>query len=640
MIDSLDKEQTELYISIINKQMENLPVQSPVLEEDSDDEMISETGLLDRPEFKWIAHVMSSRHILQVLKAGASNVALLCTYLVGIMSRFPAQRLEIASVVLYQFDKNFLENILNYYLQSSLCVALSGDPILAFSNSSLIGDWYVLVILCEFYSRFLLTVSDEEFHSRELNLYQSYIPLTATLKQVAFHLFWSLPLTLSPPLLSVHYAQTLFSKFLLQIHDRDCRKNFCPGGHWLITSQELNATLPLIPKDYSTAEILSDKVRACISVLKNIPFVVPFEDRVKTFRNFLTNSRDEWKPPSFHAQVKRGQVFEDGYAQLNALGSKLREKIAITFIDSYGMIEAGIDGGGVFKEFLTDCLKQAFEPNLGLFVSTPENLLYPSPLEYASQEEQLRLFEFLGRIIGKALYERVLIDVPFAPFFLSKWLGKKSYLDDLPLLDKELYQGLMFLKSYDGDIEDLSLYFSLDSSDFGETKVVDLIKGGRSIPVTKENRMKYVYLVANYKLNIQISRPCRSFFRGLSDLIYPEWLLMFSENELQVLIGGEKAPIDVEQMASYATYDSVYDKDHPTIQFFWEAVKEFSNEDRALLLKFITSTPRAPLLGFGELQPPICIRFSSQDQSRLPTASTCVNLLKLPAYQTRKLLKE
>jgi ubiquitin-protein ligase E3 C len=234
----------------------------------------------------------------------------------------------------------------------------------------------------------------------------------------------------------------------------------------------------------------------------------------------------------------------------------------------------------------------------------------------------------------------VLIDVPFAPFFLSKWLGKKSYLDDLPLLDKELYQGLMFLKSYEGDMEDLSLSFSLDINAFGENKVVDLVKGGRSIPVTKENRMKYVYLVANYKLNMQIARPCRYFFKGLSDLINPEWLLMFSENELQVLIGGEQAPIDVEQMAKYVTYDSVYDKDNPTIQFFWEAVNDFSFEERALLLKFITSTPRAPLLGFGELQPPICIRFSSQDQSRLPTASTCVNLLKLPAYQTRKLLKE
>ena len=28
--------------------------------------------------------------------------------------------------------------------------------------------------------------------------------------------------------------------------------------------------------------------------------------------------------------------------------------------------------------------------------------------------------------MGKALYEGILVDVPFAPFFMSKWLGRSS----------------------------------------------------------------------------------------------------------------------------------------------------------------------------------------------------------------------
>lgn len=35
------------------------------------------------------------------------------------------------------------------------------------------------------------------------------------------------------------------------------------------------------------------------------------------------------------------------------VGSLLKRRIAITFIDEFGLEEAGIDGGGVFKEFLT-----------------------------------------------------------------------------------------------------------------------------------------------------------------------------------------------------------------------------------------------------------------------------------------------
>jgi ubiquitin-protein ligase E3 C len=46
-------------------------------------------------------------------------------------------------------------------------------------------------------------------------------------------------------------------------------------------------------------------------------------------------------------------VFEDGFSHLNELGSRLKGPVAIQFIDEFGMPEAGIDGGGLFKEFLT-----------------------------------------------------------------------------------------------------------------------------------------------------------------------------------------------------------------------------------------------------------------------------------------------
>jgi ubiquitin-protein ligase E3 C len=40
---------------------------------------------------------------------------------------------------------------------------------------------------------------------------------------------------------------------------------------------------------------------------------------------------------------------------------------------------------------------------------------------------QLAFFEFLGLIIGKALYEGILVEAAFAGFFLSKCLGKMNY---------------------------------------------------------------------------------------------------------------------------------------------------------------------------------------------------------------------
>jgi ubiquitin-protein ligase E3 C len=227
-------------------------------------------------------------------------------------------------------------------------------------------------------------------------------------------------------------------------------------------------------------------------ILQHIPFIIPFSERVVLFRQYIQQDRKNLGIMGpfqrYNVKIHRNYVFEDGHAQLNQLGSNLKGKIAISFIDSHGLPEEGIDGGGVFKEFLTSCLKQAFDIRLGLFQATTDQKLYPSSLPMAQLPEQLDLLEFLGRIIGKALYEGVLIDVQFATFFLTKWLGKRSYFQDVHYLDQQLYQGLQFLKSYKGDVQDLSLTFSLDAAELGSNRTIDLIPNGSKICVTAENR--------------------------------------------------------------------------------------------------------------------------------------------------------
>jgi ubiquitin-protein ligase E3 C len=125
------------------------------------------------------------------------------------------------------------------------------------------------------------------------------------------------------------------------------------------------------------------------------------------------------------------------------LGESLKEPIQITFIDQFGSPEAGIDGGGVTKEFLMSVTSEAFDPNssLPLFQENAQRYLYPNPLIYQETVETLKgdgqrpgtdgfripiseflqRFQFLGRVVGKCLYEGILIDVNFAGFFLLKW---------------------------------------------------------------------------------------------------------------------------------------------------------------------------------------------------------------------------
>lgn len=83
------------------------------------------------------------------------------------------------------------------------------------------------------------------------------------------------------------------------------------------------------------------------------------------------------------------------------LEANLRQKVRIQFINSAGLEEAGIDGGGIFKEFINEVLKTAFDPNRGFFLLTADNMLYPNPNVHLIVENYAQHYFFIGRLVGK-----------------------------------------------------------------------------------------------------------------------------------------------------------------------------------------------------------------------------------------------
>ncbi|KZM28205.1 HECT-type E3 ubiquitin transferase [Ascochyta rabiei] len=443
-----------------------------------------------------------------------------------------------------------------------------------------------------------------------------------------------------------------------------------------------------------------------LEILQNMPFFIPFTTRVKIFREFvhldMTKRRNTADPEAWRARmmfgggpgdkhsarIRRDNEFEDAYEQFYPLGQGLKEPIQITFVDQFDAPEAGIDGGGVTKEFLTSVTNRAFMPtdSVDMFVENDQHLLYPNPAAVEEHKELLKQqglretspdfrhevtellhrYEFLGRIIGKCLYEGILVDVNFAAFFLRKWAltggtgsapnesGYRPTLNDLRDLDEELYQGLHKLKTYPGDVEDFSLNFTVTdtvvtdhASSPKKTKAItkDLKSGGADTAVTNQNRLVYISYMARHRLQNQPYLQTTAFLRGLSTMIQPSWLSMFNHSELQTLISGTRTQIDVEDLRRNTIYGGTYvigddGLEHPTVQLFWRIMKDISDDERRAVLKFVTSTPRAPLLGFGTLNPRFSIRDGGSDQERLPSTSTCVNLLKLPMYREYGVLKE
>lgn len=69
------------------------------------------------------------------------------------------------------------------------------------------------------------------------------------------------------------------------------------------------------------------------------------------------------------------------------------------------------------------------------------------------------------------------------------------------------------------------------------SQVVELKTGGKDIPVNSANRIAYIHLVADYRLNRQIRQHCLAFRQGLANVVNLEWLRMFDQQEIQVRRG-------------------------------------------------------------------------------------------------------
>lgn len=403
--------------------------------------------------------------------------------------------------------------------------------------------------------------------------------------------------------------------------------------------------------------------RRVVDVLRYAYPLIPFLERVRVFQSIVTSERASIGASETTSgvlfggmsrerfvNVHRGRVLEDAYEVLGQRKSSVdvKKRIRISFVNDFGEQEAGIDGGGMFKEFLESVIRESVSANKGLFMSTTDNKLYPAPTTSLTRE-QLKLIEFVGMMVGKALWEGFLLDLPLASFFLKKIRGASSGVDDLPSLDPELAKNLSYLARNPDSVAEMGLTFSISTVQSpNSTADVELVPGGKSMPVTGANVAHFIHRVANFKLNEQIQTSCDAFLSGFYTIVPAAWVRSFNDSELQMLIGGAEGDsrldlVDLQNhvicAGGYDEYQRTHGEHHPTIINLWNVLDGMTNAEQADFLRFVTSCPRPPILGFRHLQPPLTIQMVQSDD-RLPTAATCINLLKLPAYGSRDVLRD
>lgn len=376
------------------------------------------------------------------------------------------------------------------------------------------------------------------------------------------------------------------------------------------------------------------------SLLVHNPRVLDFDNK----RNYFAQQLHRRPHPREHQgtlqlNVRRARVFEDSFQYLQRkTGEQIKYgKLSVRFYD-----EEGVDAGGVTREWFQILARQMFDPNNALFQPcAADRLTYQPNKNSWVNPEHLSFFKFVGRIIGKAIYDGRLLDAYFAKSIYRQLLGKPVDYRDVEWVDPAYYNSLCWI--LDNDPTPLDLTFSVEADEFGVNRIFTLKEGGESIPVTQENKREFVQLSANFRLYSSISKQIENLVAGFQEIIPNELITIFNEQELELLISGTP-DIDVDEWRAATEY-SGYTSSDPVIVWWWRALKSFNREERAKVLSFATGTSRVPLGGFVDLQGVQGVqRFSIHraygDPDRLPQAHTCFNQIDLPQYSSYEMLRQ
>ncbi|KAJ8645550.1 hypothetical protein MRB53_007298 [Persea americana] len=381
-----------------------------------------------------------------------------------------------------------------------------------------------------------------------------------------------------------------------------------------------------------------------LSLMLKVPRFIDFDNKRAYFRSKIKHQHDHHHSP-LRISVRRAYNLEDSYNQLRLRSTEdLKGRLNVHFQG-----EEGIDAGGLTREWYQLLSKVIFDKGALLFTTVGnESTFQPNP-NSVLQTEHLSYLKFVGRVVGKALFDGQLLDVHFTRSFYKHILGVKVTYHDIEAIDPDYFKNLKWM--LENDISDvLDLTFSMDADEeklilFERTQVTDyeLIPGGRNIKVTEENKHEYVDLVTEHRLTTAIRPQINAFMEGFNEMIPLDLISIFNDKELELLISG-LPEIDLDDLRANTEY-SGYSAASPVIQWFWEVVQGFSKEDKARLLQFVTGTSKVPLEGFSALQgisgsQRFQIHKAYGSPNHLPSAHTCFNQLDLPEYPSKQQLQE
>ncbi|XP_064628050.1 E3 ubiquitin-protein ligase HACE1-like [Lineus longissimus] len=330
--------------------------------------------------------------------------------------------------------------------------------------------------------------------------------------------------------------------------------------------------------------------------------------------------------------IQREQLFNSSCKEVLKMNpTKLKKGLLVRFNGEEGM------GQGVIREWFDVLSKEILNPDYALFTQSADGSTFQPNSNSSVNPDHLEYFKFAGQVMGLALYHKHLLNVYFTRSFYKHILGIPVNYTDVASIDPEYAKNLQWILDHDISTLGLDLTFSVETDVFGVMQEVELKPGGSKIPVTEKNKTEYAQLVTELRMTRAIQHQIDYFLSGFHLFIPASLVQMFDEYELELMLSGIPE-IDVADWKSNTEYNG-YSVDSDQIVWFWKTVQKFDHKDCIQLLQFVTGSSRVPHGGFSVLSggggpQKFTISHVAYSPQLLPTASTCINLLKLPEYQS------
>ncbi|XP_056147607.1 probable E3 ubiquitin-protein ligase HECTD2 [Lampris incognitus] len=341
-------------------------------------------------------------------------------------------------------------------------------------------------------------------------------------------------------------------------------------------------------------------------------------------------------------KVRRAQLLSDSLDELTRKRCDLKKKLKVTFVG-----EAGLDMGGLTKEWFLLLVRQIFHTDYGMFTYLKDSGCH----WFSSWKcDNYSEFQLVGTLMGLAVYNSIALDIHFPLYCYRKLLTPPTVpcdqntpvgmanatLEDLHQIMPDLAHGFGELLSYEGNVEeDIYLTFQVSQEEMGVVRSYNLKPGGDKIPVTKHNRKEYVQLYIDFLLNKSICKQFAAFYHGFHSVCASDALMLLRPEEVEMLVCGNPE-LDMSALQREAQYEG-YRQTDTTVRCFWDVVLAFPLELQKRLLHFATGSDRVPVGGMADLN--FKITKIDVPTDWLPVSHTCFNQICLPPYRNRKELK-